>query len=337
MDRRPPSPKLFSAVPAPPVMLLPLLLIVFLLAGCSDDDAVVEVIPPAGPAPVLAAEPEFSPGLSNTVSWSLPEGEKAGDLEFLVQRSGDPLFDAEVVESGWIAESSFEFTGLEHASTHHFRVRGRNPQGAKTEWSSSQASTQDAVPPVAALTEMKAEQTSLLFTFELSATDQDSGVEEIELWFGLEGAEAELYGVFPPGQVSFQATGGGIHEFIPLAVDVAGNRQDLAAATVQETIVPEPIIITDRRGEDFDITAAVLEYRMGETFWEFGLGRYTIRPIIDPLMVGPGHHAYPDENAITPILGVKYDDDIRAYKIGDMMNREVVDDVVNGIPIAVCY
>ena len=142
---------------------------------------------------------------------------------------------------------------------------------------------------------------------------------------------------FPPGPVRFQATASGPLELIPVAIDGSGNRQDLAQASTAVTLVPEPIIITDMRGEDFDITAAVLEYRMGVVFWEFGLGRFTIRPVIDPLMIGPGDIGYPLDSNIVEILAVNYEGDSRAYKIGDLPDKEVVDDVVNGVPIAVCF
>ncbi len=325
---------------APPRLLLSAALFAILLAGCNDTDPVNPIEPPPpGPGPVLDAEPEFSPGNENTVAWSLAEESKAGsaDWEFLVERSSDPLFENDIEESGWIGDMSFEFTGLAHGSANYYRVQGQNPQGIKTEWSANQTSIQDAEAPVATLGEMKTEQTSLLFTFELSATDETSGLREIELWFGMDGGETSLFGTFQPGEISFQATQGGIHDFFPVAVDVAGNRQDLGAVPTATTIVPEPIIITDKRGEDFDITAAVLEYRMGVDFWEFGLGRFTILPVIDPLMIGPGDIGYPRDDNSVEVLAVNYEGDSRAYKIGDLPDKEVVDDVVNGTPIAVSY
>jgi len=305
-------------------MLIPLsALFSIILAGCNSSDPVDPSGGPPPTGPVLDAEPAFSPGNENTISWSFADKGVAGseDWEFLVQESGDPLFADEVRESGWIPGGSYEFTGLDHGSTHYYRVQARNLQEVKTQWSANQVSIQDAVAPVAVLTELNPEQTSLLFTFDLSATDQISGVLEIELWFGLDGGEISLFGTFPPGEITFQATQGGTHEFFPVAIDVAGNRQDPGLAPSGATLVPEPIIIIDSRGEEFDITSAVLEYNMSLAYWEFGLGRYTIRPIIDPRMIGPG----------------EVEDDIRAYKIDDMRNREVVDDVAGGVPIAVSY
>jgi hypothetical protein len=311
------------------------------LAGCNSSDPVdlAGDLPPPGPGPVLDPEPAFSAGNGNSVSWSFAEAGVAGsgDWEFLVQESGDPLFAGEVGESGWIPGVSYEFTGLDHGSTHYYRVQARDPQGVKTRWSASQVSVQDAVAPVAVLTELNTEQTSLLFTFDLSATDEISGILEIELWFGLDGGEITLFGAFPPGEITFQATQGGTHEFFPVAIDVAGNRQESGLAPSGTTLVPEPIIITDFLGEEFDITSAVLEYNMSLTYWGFGLGRYTILPIIDPLMIGPGEVGYPRDDSLSKVLAVIYEDDIRAYKMDDMMDREVVDDVVGGVPIAVSF
>jgi hypothetical protein len=309
------------------------------LGGCYSNDAVEPAGGSADPAPVITTEPLYSPGHENTVSWSVSVDGNKGRVvwEFLVQRSSDPQFAQDVEESGWTGESSFEFTGLEHGSAHYYRVRGRHPWGADSPWSPTQTSTQDAVSPVSELTELIDEQNSLLFTFELSATDETSGVQEIELWFSLEGGEPSLYGAFPPGVVTFQAVVGGNHAFFPVAVDAAGNRQERGTAPSGTTLVPEPIIITDRRGEDFDITSAVLEFRMAVQYWEFGLGRYTIRPVINPRLVASGEPGYPRPNDMTDVCAVKFEDDIRAYKLHDMNSHEVVDDVVNGVPIAVAY
>jgi hypothetical protein len=309
------------------------------MGGCYTNDAIDpdDDTPPS--APVLAAEPPFSPGLTNTVSWSVSPENKGGSSpgEFLVQRSSDPLFEQDVEESGWITELSHEFIGLQHGSTHHYRVLGRTPQAEETAWSSSQTTTQDAIPPVATLAEPGDEQTSLLFILELSGTDETSGVPEIELWFRVEDGETTHYGTFPPGEVSFQATGGGRHEFFAVAIDGAGNHQARDSEPLGYTQVPEPIIITDSRGEDFDITASVLMFNMGIEHWGHGFGRYTIRPVIDPRMLAPGDIGYPDPNHMTDVCGVKFGNDARAYKIHNLAHYEVVDDVVGGVPIAVCY
>lgn len=322
------------------MILLSVLFSVF-LAGCNSSEPVDPGgdPPPPGPGPVLDPEPAFSAGHENTVSWSFADNGVAGseDWEFLVQESGDPLFAGEVGESGWIPGGSYEFTGLDHGSTHYYRVQARDLRGVKTQWSANQVSVQDAVAPVTVLTDLNTEQTSLLFTFDLSATDEISGILEIELWFGLEGGEISLFGIFPPGEVTFQATQGGTHEFFPVAIDVAGNRQESGVVPSGTTLVPEPIIITDYLGEEFDITSAVLEYNMSLTYWGFGVGRFTILPVIDPLMIGPGEVGYPRDDSLSEVLAVIYEDDIRAYKMDDMMAREVVDDVVGGVPIAVSF
>ena len=53
--------------------------------------------------------------------------------------------------------------------------------------------------------------------------------------------------------------------------------------------VPPRIIITDRQGENFDITHAVNRYFLHVWAWEFGLGRDTIRPERD----GPSEEVAP--------------------------------------------
>lgn len=339
MNRAPAASRIFAAAALAPAVVLGLTALIFFVSGCNESDPVSPGTDttPAGPPPYLEPEPPFSPGTENALSWSLPEVDKTAGWEFLIQSDSEPDFAGEVQESGWISELSFTFSNLPHGTVQHYRVRGRNERGVETEWSAVRTSTQDDVSPTSSLAEMKTEQTSLLFTFVLSASDETSGIRNVELWVGVDGIEPRFFQSFPPGEVSFQATGGGVHEFVLVAVDGAGNRQDPTIEPAGSTIVPEPIIITDLRGEDFDITSAVLEYRMAVTYWEYGVGRFTIRPLIDPLMIGPGALGYPPDANTSEILGLQFEDDVRAYLVGDIRNREVVDDVVNGIPVAVIY
>ena len=54
-------------------------------------------------------------------------------------------------------------------------------------------------------------------------------------------------------------------------------------------------------------------------------------------MIGPGHVAYPSDDNLEEVCGVSYHGDSRAYKIGDLNSKEVANDTVGGVPIAVCY
>ena len=185
---------------------------------------------------------------------------------------------------------------------------------------------------------MAEDQTSLLFNVEVAvAEDATSGVARIELWFRKNGGDLQLHGVVEPGIVSFQTDEDGRHEFVALATDGAGNTQKVPTDAQASTLVPEPIILVDAEGYAWDVTNAVLKHRIALNFWEFGLGRFTIRPAIDPPMVSPGQTGYPDPDNLADVVAVDFDGDVRAYKIGDLSGREVADDVVNGVPMAATY
>ncbi|MFH2051144.1 MAG: hypothetical protein ABIK96_01635 [bacterium] len=323
----------------PLLLLLAAALGSWAISGCGED--VTEPDSAPGPStirttPVLQAEPAYSPGTSNTVRWGVPEEFSGG--EALVQAGTDAEFAGLVAESGWITAESHEFTGLEHGERYHFRVKVRDPEGGESPWSEPVSSIQDAEPPVAGIGDPGPEQTSLRFDVELTASDPISGIASAELWFTPPAAtEPELFGTFPPGDVVFLATSGGDHGFLAVAVDSAGNRSAMPQAPQVVTLVPEPIIITDLTGEDFDITNAVLRHNIHQAFWAHGLGRDTIRPVIDPRMVGPGEAGYPDDQNTAEVIGVIVEGDARAYRIVDIPNREVVDDWVGGVPLAATY
>lgn len=309
------------------------------ISGCGED--VTEPASDPGPStsrttPVLQAEPAYSPGTSNTVQWEVPEEFTGG--EALVQAGTDAVFAGLVADSGWITADSHEFTGLVHGERYHFRVKVRDPENGESPWSEAVSSVQDAEPPVAGVGDPGSEQTSLRFGVELTASDPTSGIGAAELWFTPPGAtQPELFGTFSPGRVVFLATSGGDHGFQAVAVDLAGNRSAMPQAPQVVTLVPEPILITDLTGEDFDITNAVLRHNIHKAFWAHGLGRDTIRPVIDPRMIGPGEAGYPDDQNTAEVIGVIVEGDIRAYRIGDIPDREVVDDWVGGVPLATTY
>ncbi len=312
------------------------------LAGCSSDDpAVLE--PPSHLSEVihLAPEPEYTAGAENTVSWTVADaGTKAipEDWFFLAQRSTDPTFESDISESSWVGGDQHTFEGLTDAVTSHYRVKARNGAGLESEWSATASTTQDAVAPVAEVLALLEDQTSLLFNVEVSvAEDVTSGVAQVELWYSKNGGDRQLHGVVEPGIVSFQTDEGGPHEFVALATDAAGNAQVMPTDAQANTLVPEPIILIDNGGYEWDITNAVLKHRIALPWWEFGLGRFTIRPAVEPRMIGPGEVGYPDSENLADVVAVDFEGDVRAYKIGDLSGREVADDVVNGVPMAATY
>lgn len=304
-----------------------------MLDGCSSRDTGGNPAQPVDLAtPELLAEPVFSPGTVNEVAWT-----DVGSGGYRVQQSTVPDFSVISQAPDRITGTAFTFENLEHAVTYYYRVRSVDGAGNVGAWSDTRFSTQDTRPPVTGIASLDADQTSLTFTLQLSAEDDLTAVGEIDLWYAVNGGEMRYQGAFPPGPVTFSAAGGGAFGFSATAVDTVGNRSELPPEAQASTWVPDPIIITDVTGEDFDITNAVLKHNMILAFWQFGLGRRAITPIINPFMLEPGNAGYPDENNLADVIGVNFQGDARAYMVRDLNSHEVVDDLVGEQHLAATY
>ena len=78
------------------------------------------------------------------------------------------------------------------------------------------------------------------------------------------------------------------------------------------------------------------------TVWEphlfqYGLGPYAIRPILDPEMLSRGERGYPADNEIFLVLGTEIDNDARAYPLEVMSYIEIVDEKFGNTHVAVAY
>ena len=146
-----------------------------------------------------------------------------------------------------------------------------------------------------------------------------------------------MHGPVETGTFAFLAEGQGRYEFFLGATDVAGNQVQPTDTALAVYEAPEPIILVDRRGEAFDVTNAVLRHGIHLMFWGHGIGRHTIRPVIDPVMIGPGHRDYPPDTNFEQVCAVSFEGDNRAYRLSDLNDKEVANDTVAGVPIAVSY
>ena len=101
--------------------------------------------------------------------------------------------------------------------------------------------------------------------------------------------------------------------------------------------VPDPVVLTDQTGKEWDITTAVWKYGFEVERFEFGLGPRAIRPLIEPEMLSPGDFGYPADDAPFLVIGVSINKDDRAYGKMDLIKNEIVDEYIGGAPVAVAY
>ena len=99
--------------------------------------------------------------------------------------------------------------------------------------------------------------------------------------------------------------------------------------------VDDRIFIVDQTGKEWDITHAVRVYGMRPEYWQFGLGPYAIRPIIDPKFLSLGDRGYPRSDESHLVIGTTIGGESRAYSTNDLNAHEVVDDVFDGVHVAV--
>ena len=190
--------------------------------------------------------------------------------------------------------------------------------------------------PVVSVGPLSEEQTSFRFDVPVSASDTGgSGLAGYDLWVANAWGDTALVGSFTDTMVAFHADTSGSHTFWAVASDSAGNRS--AASEVAGTTVPDRIVIIDVMEEHYDITHAVLQYHLASWGWGHGMGRRAFAPINFPALNYPGDPGYPDPTRTFDTMGVSYGPAARAYPIGDIVAREVVNDTMSGVHFAATY
>jgi len=97
------------------------------------------------------------------------------------------------------------------------------------------------------------------------------------------------------------------------------------------------ILIRDNTGKEWDVTHAVEKYGFVATQFQYGLGPFAIRPILEPEMVGPGESGYPSKNNDLLVIGTTLNKESRAYPL-DVLNRhEIADEIFGEQYVAVAY
>ena len=94
--------------------------------------------------PVIDAEPEFTNGLSNRISWN--DCSDWGAVSYSVECSSRSDFSVIFAASQWIAKLNYTFSSLEEKKF-YYQVKSKDSSGNESEFSSSVYSTQDNTLP----------------------------------------------------------------------------------------------------------------------------------------------------------------------------------------------
>jgi len=100
--------------------------------------------------PVISVEPTFTPGNSNTVSWSASsDGAGSGGIQYWIEADTSAAFTSPDFASGWQTSRTYVFSSLVDGQIYHFRVKAKDALDQEGSWSAIQSSTQDgASPPI---------------------------------------------------------------------------------------------------------------------------------------------------------------------------------------------
>ncbi len=88
--------------------------------------------------PVLYGEPEITLGTTNTIFWE----PVVGGVEYYAECAEDENFTNIVYNSGWITETSYDFTDLTIGQHYWYSVKTRNSAGIESQWSNIESSLQ---------------------------------------------------------------------------------------------------------------------------------------------------------------------------------------------------
>ena len=97
------------------------------------------------------------------------------------------------------------------------------------------------------------------------------------------------------------------------------------------------IFIIDRTGKEWDVTHAVNEYDFDPEQFQYGLGPFAIRPILEPNLLSPDDPGYPSANESERVIGTVINGIARAYPLSILRRHEVVDEQLGPTYVAVAY
>jgi len=114
----------------------------------NSDGITVDTTAPS-PAPTMNAEPEWTGGTTNTVSWDISGVTETGSglKDYYAECDNDSDFLSVNLNSGWITDTSYQFEGLTDGTKYYYRVKCRDNVLNESGFSASVYSTQDTTNP----------------------------------------------------------------------------------------------------------------------------------------------------------------------------------------------
>jgi hypothetical protein len=119
-----------------------------------------------------------------------------------------------------------------------------------------------------------------------------------------------------------------------------GTTSSIDLAVVDEKVDStgtDSIFIIDYTGKRWDVTHAVNEYGFVADQFQFGLGPFAIRPILNPEMLSPGDAGYPASDESMRVIGTSLNGSVRAYPLHILISHEIADEKFGNIYVAVGY
>ena len=121
--------------------------------------------------------------------------------------------------------------------------------------------------------------------------------------------------------------------------DVAYNPSLSAYVAAERDVdrsTDDGVAIEDRTGKIWDGGHA-REYDMVPSGFEFGLGPFGIKPLMNPQMLSPGDFNYPNRHDNFRVMGVHLNGFTRAYPLGILQGHEVANEQFGEAHVAVAY
>ena len=97
------------------------------------------------------------------------------------------------------------------------------------------------------------------------------------------------------------------------------------------------VFIHDVTGKAWDVTHAARKYGMDSFRFEYGLGPFAVKPMMDPEMLSPGDLSYPLDTQDFLVIGTSLNGFTRGYPIELLGRHEIANEQFGDAHVAVGY